>query len=116
MLRIGKTVLALEEPAQLALEVLEAAVDEIIPAEEKPPEPPAPPSQKKQPEPPPEEPKPKSQRQPGAAPIAQVGSVITKTSTTVSSRRVSSTDIAVGLVALIVIGLSIAGMVWLLKT
>jgi pSer/pThr/pTyr-binding forkhead associated (FHA) protein len=117
MLRIGKTVLALEEPAQLALEELEAAVDEIIPADEKPPEPPVPPSQKKLPEPPPEEPKPKSQRQPGAAPIAQVGSVITKTSTTVSSRRgVSGTDIAVGLVALIVIGLSIAGMVWLLKT
>lgn len=119
MLRVGKTVLALEEPAQLALEELEAAVDEIIPAHEPAPEPPAPPpstkkKEKKEPEPPPpaEEPKPKA----GSAPIAQVGSVITKTSTTVSSRRVSGTDIAVGLVALIVIGLSIAGMVWLLKT
>jgi pSer/pThr/pTyr-binding forkhead associated (FHA) protein len=115
MLRIGKTVLALEEPAQLALDQLEAAADEIIPAEEKPappPEAPAPASKKK---PEIEEPKPASQRQPGAAPIAQVGSVVTKTSTTVSTRRVSGTDIAVGLVALIVIGLSIAGMVWLLK-
>ena len=120
MLRVGKTVLALEEPAQIALEQLEAAADEIIPADEKPIEPP-PPSQKpssKKPEPEKkEEAKPASQRQPGAAPIAQVGSVVTKTSTTVSTRRsVSGTDIAVGLVALVVIGLSVAGMIWLLKS
>jgi pSer/pThr/pTyr-binding forkhead associated (FHA) protein len=112
MLRIGKTVLALEEPAQLALEQLEAAADEIIPASEKLPEAP-PPSAK--PEPVQEEPKPASRRQPGAAPIAQVGDVVTKNTTTSSARRVSGTDVAVGLVALLVIGLSIAGMVWLLK-
>lgn len=121
MLRVGKTVLALEEPAQIALEQLEAAADEIIPADEKPVEPPPPsqkPSESKKPEPEKkEEAKPASQRQPGAAPIAQVGSVVTKTSTTVSTRRsVSGTDIAVGLVAIVVIGLSIAGMVWLLKS
>ncbi len=113
MLRIGKTVLALEEPAQIALEQLEAAADEIIPADEKLADPPAPASAK--PEPPPEEPKPASQRRPGAAPIAQVGNVVTKNTTTSSAGRVSGTDVAVGLVALFVIGLSIAGLVWLLK-
>lgn len=117
MLRIGRTVLALEEPAQLALEQLEAAADEIIPAGEKLADPPAPSTRGRasaKPEPAPEEPKPASQRQPGA-PIAQVGNVVTKSTTTSSTRRVSRTDVAVGLVALFVIGLSIAGMVWLLK-
>lgn len=113
MLRVGKTVLALEEPASRALDELEAAADELIPAGERPAEPPSPPGAKPAEEAP-EEPKPVSQRQPGAAPIAQVGPVVTRATTT-SRGRFSTTDVVVGLVAIAVIGLSVAGLVWLLK-
>jgi pSer/pThr/pTyr-binding forkhead associated (FHA) protein len=113
MMRVGKSVLALEEPVQIALEELEAAADEIIPADEPIPE--APPASAKSKQEAAEEAKPASQRQPAAAPIAQVGAVAMKPATRVSSHRFSATDVVVVVVALLVIGLSIAGLVWLLK-
>jgi len=94
MMRAGKTVLALEEPVQLALERLESAADEVVPEADAPP----PPS--------------KAAPSTGVAPVAQVAPVIAK-STTHSGR--SATDWVVGVVALAVIGISIAGLVWLLK-
>jgi pSer/pThr/pTyr-binding forkhead associated (FHA) protein len=118
LMRIGRTVIALEEPAQYALEELEAAADERIPEAESPP--PPPPSSKALPasrkSSPGEEPAPPpSVRSPGAAPIARVGDVITKSSTTTAPRRWTATDLLVIVIALSVIGISIAGLVWLLK-
>ena len=112
LLRVGRTVVALEEPAQMALEELEAAADERIPDEEPPPPPPSqakPASAAADAAPAP------SARSPNAAPIVQVGDVSTKASTTVSSRRWTATDVLVVVIALGVIGASIAGLVWLLK-
>lgn len=110
LLRIGRTVMALEEPAQLALEDLESAADERIPEAEPPPPPPssAAPSKK------PDEPPPSARA--NAAPIVQAGELVTKPpTTTTSSRRWSGTDVLVIVTALAVIGASIAGLVWLLK-
>lgn len=112
MLRVGATVLALEEPVALALEELEAAPDEPMPAEEPPP--PPPPSSRVATEAAPPSAGPVSAKAGGAAPIADVGTLTTKAP---AKRKplLSSTDVAVVIAALVVLGLSVAGLVWLLR-
>ena len=106
MVRVGATVLALDEPVASALGELEAAADEkIAPGET--PEPPPPPSASR----PSNEP-PRSQR--GAeAPIARVE----KSLVTVSTRgpRIKAVDVAIIGSALALIALSIAALVWVLR-
>lgn len=111
VVRIGASVLALEEPVAAALAELEAAPEEPVPAEDVPP---APKSQKEMAAPPPP---PQSAR--GAeAPIANVSAALAS-STTVPTRKkkssVSQTDVLIAAAAIIVLALSIAGLVWVLK-
>ncbi|HEY1954250.1 MAG TPA: FHA domain-containing protein [Polyangiaceae bacterium] len=105
MVRVGGTVLALDEPVASALGELESAADvKMAPGET--PEPPPPSSGAHDPGPP------RSQR--GAeAPIARVD----KSLVTVSTRgpRIKPVDIAIIGSALALIALSIAALVWVLK-
>ena len=104
MVRVGATVLALDEPVASVLGELESAADEKM----KPGETPAPPpSSQKEPDAPP-----RSER--GAeAPIARVE----KSLVTVSTRRpkIKMADVAIIGSALALIALSIAALVWVLK-
>lgn len=118
MVRIGQSVLALDEPVSVALAELEAAADEIVPDAAAPPPPPssvivapsapgsaAPPSAASPPE----------SRMAAPAPIAEVGS---RTATTVvrRPRRVwTAADVMVVTIAVAVIGASVAGLVWVLR-
>jgi pSer/pThr/pTyr-binding forkhead associated (FHA) protein len=121
-LRLGQTVLALEEPAAVALGELENAEDEPMAAGDTPPQPeplvgpPTPTAT--QPEPSPAEPAlPASDAT--AAPIAEEGGASKSTDSAPAAMRRgawSATDIAVVIAALAVIGLSIAGLVWLLRS
>jgi pSer/pThr/pTyr-binding forkhead associated (FHA) protein len=125
MVRVGRTVLALEEPVAQALGALEDAADEPILDADIPPEP-APVSIARAPEPatdasaPPSS-LPASVGAASAAPIAQV--VATSSSDTTTAPPAararggwSPTDLAVVFAATLVIALSVAGLVWLLKT
>ena len=104
MVRVGATVLALDEPVASVLGELETAADEKM----SPGETPAPPhSSQKEPDPPP-----RSQR--GAeAPIARVE----RSLVTVSTRRpkIKPVDVAIIGSALALIALSIAALVWVLR-
>ncbi len=123
MMRVGRTVLALEEPVAQALGALEGAADEPMVEGDAPPEP-APVSLQR-PEtaateaaPPPSS-APSSAGMTSAAPIAQVRAASAANATTVrsSSRKGwSATDIAVLIAATVLIAASVAGLVWLLKT
>lgn len=108
LLRIGRTVLVLEEPAQLALAELEAAEDERIPeAERTPPQPgraQAPGAAGVSP----------GARSQNAAPIAAAGDAVAQPTPRTPSGRWTATDAVVIAVALSVIAASIAGLVWLL--
>jgi pSer/pThr/pTyr-binding forkhead associated (FHA) protein len=111
-LRIGATVMALEEPVAEALAELEAAPDEAVPEGDAPPPPPK--SSEKLgdvPAPPPS-------ARGAAAPIADVGAA-KASATTVPVRkrrsRVTQSDVFIGVAALVIIALSIAGLVWVLK-
>ena len=110
-LRIGATVLALEEPVAEALAELEAAPDEAVPEGDVPPPPKSSEKVADVPAPPP------SVRG-GAAPIADVAAA-KASATTVPLRRprsrVTQSDVFIGVAALVVIALSIAGLVWVLK-
>ena len=112
MLRVGRTVLALEEPVAEALAELEDAPDEALPAEGAPEPPPsrtdasAPPSRDDLSVPPASGAR--------AAPIAEVAASVAPP----RRKRGTSwsvTDLLVMLAALSVLGLSIAGLVWLLR-
>lgn len=111
MLRIGRTVLALEEPVALALSDIEQGGDEAIAEEDLPPPPAAA-------APTPAEEAPRSEARSGAAaPIAQIETARPSTAPRRKSRSGwSGTDLAVVVAALAVIALSVAGLVWLLRT
>jgi len=110
-LRIGATVMALEEPVAEALAELEAAPDEAVPEGDAPP---APKSSEKLPDVPASPPSVRG----AAAPIADVAAA-RASATTVPARkrrsRVTQSDIFTAVAALVVIALSIAGLVWVLK-
>jgi pSer/pThr/pTyr-binding forkhead associated (FHA) protein len=119
MLRIGQSVLALDEPVSRALAELEAAADEPLPEERAPPPPPAePPPHAPTPEPPPASTGLPESRAHVEAPIAAVNP---RLAATVPARRRgksrswTAADIAVVTIAVLVIGVSIAGLVWVLK-
>lgn len=104
MIRVGATVLALDEPVASALGELEAVADEKMTPGETPEPPPS--SQR------PSEAPPRSER--GAeAPIARVE----KSLVTVSTRgpKIKAADVAIIGSALALIALSIAALVWVLK-
>lgn len=107
--RIGKTALTLDEPAAAALAELEEAEDEAMAADEVPPMPS--PSGTHVPLAP-------AGTNTGGAPIADFANA-SKPSVPVPARmpkhRWSATDLAVVFAALAVMGLSIAGLVWLLR-
>ena len=109
-LRIGATVLALEEPVAEALAELEAAPDEAVPEADAPP----PPTQNA---PPTDVPGPPPSAR-GAAPIADVAAAKAR-ATTVPIRkyrsRITQSDVFIGVAALVVIAVSLAGLVWVLK-
>jgi pSer/pThr/pTyr-binding forkhead associated (FHA) protein len=122
MARIGITVLALEEPVSAALLDLEAAADEPLREADVPPAPtPAagnPPSEN--PPPPASIGTPESQRMQDA-PIAEIAPAAPNsrnmpTVPRAKPRRVwTAADILVVTVAIVVIGASIAGLIWVLK-
>lgn len=127
MARIGVTVLALDEPVSLALAELEAAEDEALREEDAPPVPqssvaPLPPPE------PPVGPGPKSKTSTGedappsqlshAAPIAALEeNAPLEQMKRVSQRRRTwtMTDLLVVTLAVVVIGASLAGLVWVLR-
>lgn len=115
MVRIGRSVLALEEPVSVALAELESAVDEPLAEADAPP---PPPSVHAEPPPPaPEEPPPpSSQHVPSIAggPIAEVATVPQPTPPP-KRRAWTMTDVLVVLVAVSVIGASLAALVWVLR-
>jgi pSer/pThr/pTyr-binding forkhead associated (FHA) protein len=115
VLRVGRTVLALEEPVTAALSELEDAPDEALPSEGAPEPPPSSQVLRDRAEPPP------SRDALGAPPTSNVGAapIARVASTAPPPRRRqnnwSVTDLLVMLAALSVLGLSIAGLVWLLR-
>jgi pSer/pThr/pTyr-binding forkhead associated (FHA) protein len=112
MARIGATVLALDEPVSAVLAELESAEDEQMRDEDAPPPPAAP-----EPEPPPQaELAPQSSRDLGSAPIAEVlpgkDAPLSRAS---RKRGWTVTDVLVVTLAVAVIGVSLAGLVWVLR-
>ncbi len=108
VVRMGASVLGLEEPVAAALAELEAAPDEPVAEADIPP---PPKSQKEMAAPPP------SAR--GAdAPIANVSEAMAS-ATTVPTRKkkstVSQTDVFIAALAILVLALSVAGLYWVLK-
>jgi pSer/pThr/pTyr-binding forkhead associated (FHA) protein len=116
MVKLGTTVLALDEPVTAALADLEAAPDEALPDDAAPPTP-APSAagstaSKRAHAPVSSEPAPPSRlSQAGAAPIAEIA----PTPGRAARRAWTITDVVVVLVAVSVIGASIAGLVWVLR-
>lgn len=111
MARIGRSVLALEEPVSLALAELEAADDEKLPEDGAPPPPPGP-----EPAPTPsqaEEPPASRLSHAGAAPIAEVAAQ--PPAPRKKGRAWTLTDVLVVTIAVCVIGASVAGLVWVLR-
>jgi pSer/pThr/pTyr-binding forkhead associated (FHA) protein len=107
MVRVGATVLALDEPVADALGDLESAADEKMGAGETPPPPKS--RAPKEPEAPP-----RSQR--GAeAPIARVDKSLVTVSTRSRAPHIKMADVAIIGSALAIIALSIAALVWVLK-
>lgn len=110
VVRMGASVLALEEPVAAALAELESAPEEPVAPEDVPP---APKSQKEMAAPPPS-----ARREGGDAPIVNVSAAMAG-ATTVPTRKkkstISQSDVLIAVVAIVVLGLSIAGLVWVLK-
>jgi pSer/pThr/pTyr-binding forkhead associated (FHA) protein len=103
MVRVGRTVLALEEPLSETLARIEEAADEPLPPDATPPPPPASSEATRAPAPDPE----------AAAPVAAVP---TRAAPVESHRHGwSALDFAVVAAALSVLALSLAGLVWLLR-
>lgn len=111
MVRIGQSVLALEEPIGSMLAELAALPDEKLPAAE---EPAPPPSSLAGPPTPPPAPEPAP-----AAPVAPRPVVEAKSEPTAVRRKSARTwgvvDYAVVGVAIVIIGASLAGLVWVLR-
>jgi pSer/pThr/pTyr-binding forkhead associated (FHA) protein len=107
MVRIGRTVLALEEPVGDALARIESAADEAMPEDEAP----APPASTASPAP-----ATNVEREPAtAAPVAVVPVQAGPAAPRPSRTGWSTTDLTVMAAALGVLALSIAGLVWLLR-
>jgi len=104
VLRVGKTVLALEEPVAEALAELESAPDEALPTEGAP-----------SPPPPLAAPPPREEAPTSAARQAPIANVAPRALPPRKKPTWSVTDVLVMLAALSVLGLSIAGLVWLLR-
>jgi len=117
MVRIGQSVLALDEPVSAALAELEAAADEVVPDAAAPPAPPSSvfvaPSAPGAP-PPSAGPPPESQMA-ANAPIAEVGSRTAPTVVRPRRRVWTAADVMVVTIAIAVIGASVAGLVWVLR-
>ncbi len=115
MVRIARSVLALDEPVAAALAVIESAVDERIADEPAAPPPSihAPPTPAPEPPPPPKEEPPQSRMSNmGGAPIAEIA----QTPAAQPKRRVwTATDAIVIALAVLVIAASLAGLVWVLR-
>jgi pSer/pThr/pTyr-binding forkhead associated (FHA) protein len=107
MVRVGRTVLALDEPVVAALAELEAADDEVVPDDVAPPEPP------------PSAAAPVSAAAPAdrglAGPVASVAPPSAGKAPRKRARVWKPADIAVVTAAVLVIGASIAGLVWVLR-
>jgi pSer/pThr/pTyr-binding forkhead associated (FHA) protein len=106
-LRVGKTTLALEEPVAAALSELESEADEALAPDEMPKAPPPPREPAAEPIAPPA----------SSAPIVQAPEEPEPVAPPPSRKKGgwSATDFLVMLAALSVLGLSIAGLVWLLR-
>lgn len=118
MARIGVSVLTLEEPVSLALAELEAAADEPLPDVDAPPPPRSSTSVAST------APAPSASAPPSAAPKehltkdAPIAEVVSRTVTTVvrrGRRAWTAADVMVVSIAVLVIGASIAGLVWVLR-
>jgi pSer/pThr/pTyr-binding forkhead associated (FHA) protein len=115
MVRVGRSVLRLEEPVTQALAQLEAVADEALPDEAAPPPPPSAHAPSAPPPAPAAAPPPESQRA-VAAPIAEVASRTAPTVPRARQRRVwTFADVMLVTIAVVVIGLSLAALVWVLK-
>lgn len=126
ILRVGRSLLALDEPVTMALAELEAAADERLPDEPPPalPSDPveapktqasgvAPPRSARSPEPGvPQSLSPASLPAGPVAPIAEVAPIAPKAS---RKRGWTGADVLVVTIALVVIGASVAGLVWVLR-
>lgn len=110
MARIGASVLALEEPVSLALAELESAADEPLAEADAPP---APVSIAAPPPPPPEPPI--SQQVAPEAPIAEAPKPIPPSPSRKKKRVWTPADIGVVTIAVAMIALSLAGLVWVLR-
>lgn len=117
MLRVGKTVLALQEPVASALAELEAAPDEPLATEDIPPSPePAPPPSSRESAAPPGGSARRAPKQ--AAPAVELGREGHEVAAPrARSKRLpwSAADITVVVLALLVLAASAAGLVWLLR-
>ncbi len=112
MLRIGRTVLALDEPVALALSDIEQGGDEAVAEEDLPPAPP-----NASPLPLVEEAPRSEGRRGAAAPMAQIDGAASRAAPRRKKKSGwSGTDLAVVAAALAVIALSVAGLIWLLRT
>jgi pSer/pThr/pTyr-binding forkhead associated (FHA) protein len=111
MARIGRSVLALDEPVSVALAELEAAEDEELREEDAPPAPPSralPPSAPASDEPP-------ASRM-SDAPQAPIAQIVPVSAIPRKPRRTwTIADVLVVTIALAVIGASVAGLVWVLR-
>ncbi len=118
MVRIGLAVLALDEPVSVALAELEGATDEALPEAGVPAAPPSSAVRSAPPAPPPSVPVSRASVPP-PAPIAEVGRVGPERRAARppvrERRRWGFVDILVVGVALAIIALSIAGLVWVLR-
>jgi pSer/pThr/pTyr-binding forkhead associated (FHA) protein len=115
-LRVARTVIALEEPVGEALIELESAPDEILPIHDGAPAPP--PRSIPESEATPSNAPPSSGPHPGpssAAPIAPAPPAAVRRSARKKGAGWGVADIVVMLAALAILGLSIAGLVWLLR-
>jgi len=109
--RLGRTVLALEEPVAEALAELEASADELIPDDE--PAPPLPAAQSAASE---ANAPSSAHEKPSAAAPAPIAQLSAPTAPTTRRRRGgwSPADVAVVVAAVLVIALSVGGLFWLL--
>ena len=115
-LRVARTVLALEEPVAEALSELEAAPDEVLPLYDDAAAPPARPSAGADAAPPSSQPSSGPAAAPvSAPPVAPLPTAASKRSARKTGAGWGVADIVVMLMALCILALSIAGLVWLLR-
>lgn len=117
MVRVGRSVLALDEPVSVALAELEAAADEVVPDEAAPAEP-APSSVsggQRVPAPPPSADATPASMAAAPASIAEVRARLAATAVRPRRRVWTAADVMVVTIAVAIIGASVAGLVWVLR-